>query len=81
MCLAIPMKITEINGFNARCEAKGVERDVSLFMLQDDTIQPGDFVMVHIGYAIQKVQPEEARTAWELYDEMLAREQALLRGD
>ncbi len=81
MCLAIPMQITEINGFNARCEAKGVERDVSLFMLQDDSLQPGDYVMVHIGYAIQKVQPEEARTAWELYDEMLARERQLLGDD
>jgi len=81
MCLAIPMKITEINGFNARCEAKGVQREVSLFMLQDDSLQPGDFVMVHIGYAIQKVQAEEARTAWELYDEMLRREQQLLGDD
>lgn len=78
MCLAIPMQITEINGFNARCEAKGVERDVSLFMLQDESLQLGDFVMVHIGYAIQKVLPEEARSAWELYDEMFAREQELL---
>ena len=81
MCLAIPMQITEINGFNARCQAKGVEREVSLFMLQDDSIRAGDFVMVHIGYAIQKVQPDEAQTAWELYDEMLEREQALLRGE
>ena len=81
MCLAIPMKITEINGFNARCEAKGVQRDVSLFMLQDDSLQPGDFVMVHIGYAIQKVLPEEARTAWELYDEMLRREREILGDD
>jgi len=69
------MQIIKINGFNARCEAKGVERDVSLFMLQDDSIKPGDFVMVHIGYAIQKIEPQEAQTAWELYDEMLLLEQ------
>lgn len=75
MCLAIPMQIIEINGFNARCEAKGVERDVSLFMLQDESIKLGDFVMVHIGYAIQTVEPQEAQTAWELYDEMLRLEQ------
>ena len=81
MCLAIPMQITEINGFNARCEAKGVERDVSLFMLQDESLQLGDFVMVHIGYAIQKILPEEAHTAWELFDEMLLREQELLEDD
>ncbi|MCW9013512.1 MAG: HypC/HybG/HupF family hydrogenase formation chaperone [Gammaproteobacteria bacterium] len=81
MCLAIPMQIIEINGFNARCEAKGVERDVSLFMLQGDHINTGDYVMVHIGYAIQKVEPEEAQTAWELYDEMLRLEQEQLTGN
>ena len=72
MCLGIPMKICEIDGYMARCEAKGVERDVSLFMLQDDTLTAGDHVVVHVGYAIQKISPQEARTAWELYDQMLA---------
>ncbi len=74
MCLAIPMQIVEIDGFKARCEAKGVERDVNLFMLQDDMVHPGDFVMVHVGYAIQKVSAQEARSAWELFDQMLAAE-------
>lgn len=72
MCLGIPMQVTAIDGFNARCEAKGVERDVSLFMLQDDSLSVGDFVIVHVGYAIQKVSPEDARTTWELFDQMLA---------
>ncbi len=71
MCLAIPMQIVEINGFNARCEAKGVEREVSLFMLQGEPIALGDFVMVHVGYAIQKVTPQEARSSWELFDQIL----------
>ncbi len=71
MCLGIPMQIRDIDGFNARCEAKGVERDVSLFMMQDQPLQPGDFVVVHVGYAIQKITPGEARSAWELYDQML----------
>ena len=74
MCLGIPMQIKQIEGFNARCEAKGVERDVSLFMLQHEPLQHGDFVIVHVGYAIQKVTAEEANTAWEVYDEMLAAE-------
>jgi hydrogenase expression/formation protein HypC len=72
MCLGIPMKIMEIDGFTAHCEAKGVERDVNLFLLQDTSLSAGDFVMVHIGYAIQKISAEHARSAWELYDEMLA---------
>lgn len=76
MCLGIPMQVKEINGFIARCEAKGVEREVNLFMLQEEAIAVGDFVMVHIGYAIQKISEQEARSAWEVYDEMLAAEHA-----
>lgn len=65
------MKITAINGFDARCEAKGVERDVSLFMMQNEEVAVGDFVMVHVGYAIQKMTHQEARSAWELFDQAL----------
>ncbi len=72
MCLAIPVQIIEIDGFVARCEAKGVERDVSLFMMQDEPLEIDDFIVVHVGYAIQKITPQEAQTAWELYDLMLA---------
>ena len=74
MCLAIPMQIVEIDGFMARCHAKGIERDISLFMLQDETLAPDDYVMVHVGYAIQKVSEQEAQSAWQLYDEVLAQE-------
>lgn len=71
MCLGIPMQIKTIDGFTARCEAKGVERDVSLFMMQDEPLAVNDFVVVHVGYAIQKISAAEAQTAWELYDRML----------
>lgn len=71
MCLAIPMQIEAIDGFTARCQAKGVRREVSLFMLQDEMPEVGDFVMVHVGYAIQTVSEAEARTAWEVFDQML----------
>lgn len=76
MCLAIPMQVVEIDGYNARCSAKGVFREVSLFMLQDEPVAVGDFVMVHVGYAIQVMTEQEARSAWELFDEMLAAEEA-----
>ncbi|MCB1792076.1 MAG: HypC/HybG/HupF family hydrogenase formation chaperone [Gammaproteobacteria bacterium] len=72
MCLGIPMQIKRIDGFTATCEAKGVTRDVSLFMLQHETFAENDFVVVHLGYAIQKVGADEAAAAWEVYDEMLA---------
>ena len=76
MCLGIPMQIKTIVGFTARCEAKGIERDVSLFMLQNEVVNVGDHVLVHVGYAIQKISAVDARSAWEVYDEMLRREDA-----
>ena len=76
MCLAIPMQITNINGFNARCAAKGVERDVSLFLLQGEMLQEGDYVLIHVGYAIQKISEQEALSTWELLDQMLDEETA-----
>ena len=72
MCLGIPMQIKSIDGFTARCEAKGVNRDVSLFMMQHEELVINDFVVVHVGYAIQKISQQDAQTAWELYDQMLA---------
>jgi hydrogenase expression/formation protein HypC len=76
MCLAIAMQITHIDGFIAHCAAKGVEREVSLFLLQDETLQEGDFVLIHVGYAIQKISEEEAQSTWELLDQMLSEEEA-----
>jgi hydrogenase expression/formation protein HypC len=70
------MRIKEIDGFKARCEARGIERNVSLFLMQHEDIQVGDLVMIHVGNAIQKMTEEEARTAWDLYDEIFAAEKA-----
>lgn len=72
MCLGIPMQILSIDGSTARCSAKGVVREVSLFLLQDRALHAGDFVMVHVGYAIEQVQETVARTAWQLHDEMVS---------
>jgi hydrogenase expression/formation protein HypC len=65
------MQIKGIDGFIAHCEAKGVERDVNLFLLQEADLQPGDYVLVHVGYALQKISEAHARSAWELFDEIL----------
>jgi hydrogenase expression/formation protein HypC len=65
------MRIKEINGFSARCEARGIERMASLFLLQHEDLQVGDLVMIHVGNAIQKMTEEEASSAWDIYDEML----------
>ncbi len=69
MCLGIPMQIVHIEGFSARCEAKGVTRTVSLFLLQDDMPRAGDHVIVHVGYALQTIDAARARDAWALWEE------------
>lgn len=77
MCLGVPMRIVEVDGFNATCEARGIRRQANLFLLQHEDLRPGDLVMIHVGNAIQKMTEEEASSAWALYDEMLEREAAM----
>lgn len=74
MCLAVPMRVDDVNGYMARCSAKGVERDVNLLLIQDEPLDVGDHVLVHVGYAIQKVSAEEAGSTWALFDDLLAAE-------
>jgi hydrogenase expression/formation protein HypC len=64
------MTVLEVSGHDALCDAKGIKRTVSLFLLQDEAISPGDHVIVHVGYAIQKVSEEDAEAARSLHEEM-----------
>lgn len=66
------MQIVECDTYWARCEAKGIERSVSLMLLEDQDVAVGDHVLVHVGYAIQRLTAEEARSAWEALDELEA---------
>lgn len=71
MCLGIPMQIRSIDGLLATCEAKGVAREANLLMLEHEELAVGDYVVVHLGYAVDKVSPEEAAAAWDIYDQLL----------
>ncbi len=77
MCLGIPMQIRSIDGLMARCVAKGIEREANLLMLEHENPAIGDFVVLHLGYAMSRISPEEAAAAWEIYDQMLAAEASL----
>ena len=68
------MKILERDAYWARCEAKGIERSVSLMLLDVQDVEVGDHVLVHVGYAIQKLSAEDARSTWALLDELLEHE-------
>ncbi len=58
MCLGIPMKIIEINGEKALCEISGNKISVSIKFLPDAKV--GDYVIVHTGFAIQKLDEKDA---------------------
>jgi hydrogenase expression/formation protein HypC len=68
MCLAVPMRILRIDGHMACCEAKAVQRTVSLSLLGDEAVAVGDHVLVHVGYALQTVSADEAAVTWDLLD-------------
>ncbi|MEQ6917069.1 HypC/HybG/HupF family hydrogenase formation chaperone [Halomonas aquatica] len=70
MCLAIPMQITRIDGDTARAASRGIERDIDLMLVQDQGLAIGDFVIVHVGYALQRLEPDDALATWRLLDEM-----------
>jgi hydrogenase expression/formation protein HypC len=74
------MRIVSIDGLIARCEAKGVQRDASLLMLEAEAVGVGDYVVVHLGYAMNKIGLEEAMAAWDIYDQILAAEDAARPG-
>lgn len=58
MCLAVPLKVTSINGKEAEGELEGVKRKIRIDFL--DNINVGDYVIVHAGFAIEKLDKEHA---------------------
>ena len=63
MCLGIPMKVVELDGAKAVCERQGVRRKARMDLLPEVVV--GDFVMVHAGVAISKVESDEASSREE----------------
>ncbi len=59
MCWSVPGRITDIKEQTARVDISGVERDIALDLITDAKI--GEYVLIHAGYAIQKVDEEMAR--------------------
>lgn len=64
MCLAVPMRIIEIDGLDAVCAAGGIRKRIRLDLLADVSI--GDYVLIHTGYAIERLDPEEAKETLDL---------------
>ena len=70
MCLAIPSKITAIDNEMATIDVDGVQRSASLMLLEDATV--GDFVIVHAGFAIKKLDEASAMETIRLLKEAAA---------
>ena len=70
MCLAIPMKIIEIDGPNAVAEVNGVRTNVSIALTPD--IKLHEKVLVHAGFVIEKLDEESAKAIEETWDEYMA---------
>lgn len=69
MCLAVPLEIVEIKGNKATVERSGVRLEADIRLINN--VKVGDFVLVHAGFAIQKVNREEAQKTLEIYDQMV----------
>lgn len=68
MCLAIPARITDLlPGGLAKAEVGGIVKEVNLSLVDDVAI--GDFVIVHVGFALSKLQPNEAEATLALFAE------------
>jgi len=68
MCLAIPAKVISVNGKSALVSIEDVQYTASLLLLDD--VNPGDFIMLHAGFAIEKVDEKEAKITLQLLNEM-----------
>jgi len=68
MCLAIPARVVELTGDdNARVDLGGVRKEISLALV--DEVAVGDYVIVHVGYALSKLDAEEAERTLALFAE------------
>ena len=70
MCLAIPSRIKKIENNMATIDVEGVQREASLLLLEDARV--GDYVIVHAGFAIQKLDEAAARETIDLLREAIA---------
>lgn len=69
MCLAIPAQVVELrDGDNAVVDLAGVRKEISLALVE--SVEIGDYVIVHVGYALNKLDPEEAARTLALFAEI-----------
>ncbi len=89
MCLSIPSKVVKVSEDETMCtvDTMGVKRDASLLMMIGEEINIGDYVLLHIGFVMNKINDQEALIALDTYKEILEsmneedRQRAILEDD
>lgn len=81
MCLGVPGKVVEVNDMTALVDFWGVRKPVMLHTV-DEPVTPGDYVLVHVGFAIRRIPPEEVEETLAFYEALLrAAEEDLMAAD
>jgi hydrogenase expression/formation protein HypC len=73
MCLGIPGEVVELLDpvrHLAKVDVAGVRRNINVSLLEDDGVAPGDWVLIHVGFAMAKIDEDEARFALETLQQM-----------
>jgi hydrogenase expression/formation protein HypC len=71
MCLGVPGRVIEIDGPTANVDFWGVKRKVRLETV-DEPVQVGDYVLVHVGFAIRRIPQEQIEETLDLYNQLIA---------
>ena len=81
MCLGVPGRVTEVNGLSATVDFWGVKKRVRLETV-DEPVNAGDYVLIHVGFAIRRIPEHEVGQTLALYDELIrTADQDLMTGD
>ncbi len=73
MCLGIPGEVVELLDSNrhlAKVDVAGVRRNINILLLEDEGVAPGDWVLIHVGFAMAKIDEAEAQEALETLRQM-----------
>ena len=79
MCLGVPGRVVEVNGLVAIVDFWGIRREVRLELV-DEPVQPGDYILNHVGYAIRRIPEADIAGTLDLYEQLL-REAGAADGD
>ena len=83
MCLGVPGRVVEVDGLLAMVDFWGVRKQIRLEVV-DEPVQPGDYILNHVGFAIRRIPPGEVASTLALYEELLRlaeREDDLMASD